>query len=220
VTSHEQGPQPGQQPFPPQGYHSPQPPKRHTARNVLLVLGLLFVVAAIVGAVVYADHRADLQAKEEAQRADAAAAEREAERRAEAERQRKAAVREAAQKVYTECVAEMTPLMDELGAIDAKLDVGQSVGEFGDAVADASVVYSRIDADELSAECVPVGVELESALNKYISVASTWDDCVYDYDCSTDSIQPQMQRKWAAASRQIEKAETALDNLEPGGGTA
>jgi hypothetical protein len=106
-------------------------------------------------------------------------------------------------------------LLDALSEVDARLDVGLSQSEFSDLVGDASVAYSRIEADELAADCLSPGAKLESALNKYSRAASEWDDCIWDDWCTMESIDSQLQRKWSDAAEAIDDAEDLLDDLDP-----
>jgi hypothetical protein len=203
--------------------YSPQPPssdggeptrRRGRGRKIaFIVVAVLAVIGVTGGVVVFLDHQAAVAQAERQARA---------ERRAEArerreERQQAAALRREAQATFDACVDETSALSDALATLDARLDVGLDIDEYSDLVGDASVAYNQMDVDAMGAACIgSVGVPLENAINKYIGVASTWDDCVWDDYCSMDDIEPDMQSKWASASRLIDRASDGVDDIDPG----
>lgn len=210
---------------PPEVPGTPAPGSARKHRGALIAVIVAVVLAAGGGgaAVAVINHRADVAAADRAEARRVAAVKAEQARLA-AERERKA--REAAelaakQKVYDSCVGELSGLMDALGVVDARLDVGLSQNEFSHLVGDASVAYSRIDIHALGkGVCLAAGAQLETALNSYSTVASKWNDCIYDYYCDMDSIDPMMQRNWSSASRNITRAKKLVDSLDPSNPTS
>lgn len=109
------------------------------------------------------------------------------------------------------CVEEMTPIVDALLEVDGRLDVGLSYDELSDYVGDVGVAYARINIGALSPTCLGgVAVQAENAYNSYTRSLRAWGDCIEDYACDTDGIDPKLQRIWAQASNQIERAQTGL----------
>jgi hypothetical protein len=83
-------------------------------------------------------------------------------------------------------------------------------------IGDASVAYDEIDVQSLQGTCLTAGAKLESAFNNYAATVSTWNDCIFDYDCDVDSdVLPGMQVKWAAASEAIDRATELVESLNP-----
>lgn len=210
-------------------YASPTSPRPRRRRTALVVgsLAVLMVVAAGAGTAMYAKHRSavEAEAKREAAIAVANAAAKsakEAEEKAKAEQEaRKAAARARQQASFDACTGQLHPLMNALSVVDARLDVGLSQSEFADYVGKASVAYSRIDIDALGkGACLSAGAKLEAALNSYIKVNSAWNDCIYDYYCDVDSIDPMMQEGWSAASRSIKRAKNDVASLDPDNATS
>lgn len=112
------------------------------------------------------------------------------------------------------CQAKFSKLIDSLQEVSSRLDVGLKQDEYSDYVGDAMVVYGRIDTDNLTEPClISVGIPLEKALRAYASAASVWNDCITDLECESDSIDPELQRKWTRASRQIADAKEGLELL-------
>jgi hypothetical protein len=58
------------------------------------------------------------------------------------------------------------------------------------------------------------GVPAENAFNEYIKANNAWDRFLQNFGCDVDSIEPELQRRWADASREIRQAEKALSRLE------
>lgn len=197
----------------PSGERAPRTPeKRGGGWKVLAAVIAVLLVTGGGAFALYLDHEREIAAAERAEQRQAEKEQREAEAAAEAAAE---AERAAEEQAYEECVSDLSPLMDALSEVDARLNVGLSQSEFSDLVGDASVAYSRIDADELSGECLSAGAKLETALNKYSRAASDWNDCIWDDWCTMDSIDPQLQRKWSDATDAIESAEGLLDELDP-----
>ena len=119
---------------------------------------------------------------------------------------------------YNTCLELVGPLLDELGELDSRLDIGLNYSEYGDLVADANVQYDRIDFDQLGDNigCLSdVGVPLEDALNFYTSAYRVWDDCIESPTCTNDSITRNLQRKWARAEGKVTAARDGLRDLRP-----
>lgn len=178
-------------------------------RRMWIVLAAALMVLLIGGGVaggLYLNHKRDV-----------AAAERAEERQREKEKQEAEAAQQAErQALYDACRSELSAFADDLAEVDARLDVGMSLNEYSDLVSDASVSYSRIDVDNLSGDCLTAGAKLESAFNQYSRAVDTWDDCVWDDWCDTDSIDPRLQRHWRKATDLISEAEGLVDDLDPG----
>lgn len=185
-----------------------------------LIAIIVAVVLALGGAgatVAVLDHRADVRAEKKAEAERLAAEEAEAERLA-AEKAREAAELAERQRAYDDCLDHLADFHDALDIVDARLNVGISQADLSDLVGDASVAYNRIDIDELGetgGSCLSAGAKLESAMIAYSASSSKWSDCIYDYGCDVDSIDPFLQAKWAAAGRDIDKAEQLMDRLDP-----
>ncbi len=201
-------------------YAAPVSPRR-SRKGLWATLVAIVVVLAISGAVaavLIVNHRADVAAQE---RRDEAARERAEEERLAAEAEAERAAEEAAEQVrvqgiYDNCVSQLGPLLNALNIVDARLDVGLSQQELSDLVGKVSVAYSKMDVPSLGKDdCLTAGANLESAFNQYVTTVSDWNDCIFDYGCDTDDIEPAMQAKWTAASNHIDKARRAMERLNP-----
>ena len=117
---------------------------------------------------------------------------------------------------YALCEEEFTPFLESLQELDARLNIGLSYDDYSERVGDVSVQYDRLDFDLVDPAClIGVGVPLENAFNRYVEAYNTWQACIEDINCSTDSITSKLQEKWSRATGAIENAEEALDTLRP-----
>jgi hypothetical protein len=110
---------------------------------------------------------------------------------------------------YTTCQDLVGPLLEALGELDSRLDIGLNYSEYGDKVADANVQYDRIDIDQLreNLDCLSgVAVPLEDALNFYSAAYRVWDNCFDRPSCTNEQITPNLQRKWARAAKKVDAA--------------
>lgn len=195
----------------------PEPVKRRRGIGFLIAVSaaILLICGSGVGVAVWLNERAGdraaaAEAERQAQAEERAAAEAEAERKA-----AEARALAAAQQTYDACAGQVQPLIDALSEVDARLDVGLNLDEYGDLVGNASVAYDRMDPSKLEPECIEVGVPLENALNKYIEASSKWNDCVWELSCEDAEQDRKLQPRWASAATYIERAKSRLGELEP-----
>ena len=109
------------------------------------------------------------------------------------------------------CETELRPLVDALGDLNSRLSVGLSFQDYSKNVGDVRVAYDQVTFDALSSDCTSkVGIPAENALNDYVRAYNTWNDCIGNVDCSTDSIDSQLQPEWAKATTRVDKAKANL----------
>lgn len=100
---------------------------------------------------------------------------------------------------------------DSMSALRDKLARGLSYDDYLREVQSVRSLYSEIEAGKLSAGCLLAsGGPAERAFNLYIDAANTWGDCLATVSCSTRSIEPRLQRKWALAAHQLTVARQGL----------
>lgn len=109
-----------------------------------------------------------------------------------------------------DCVANVGDFVDALFELDSRLDVGLTFSAYSERVGDAKVAYDRIDINALDGDCLALAVEAESAYNAYVVAYNTWNDCISDIDCDTDSITPDLQKEWAEASTLLDEVKDAM----------
>ena len=186
--------------------------KASSRKAASLLRSLVSLLAAVLLVLSVVACGQDEEAERAAAQARAEQQERDRKRRA-LEKQ----AREAEEKAST-CRQEMGDLVDALGELDSRLNVGLNYDEYTDHVGDLRVEYDRVDfggSDPEQLDCLTaVGLPAEQAMNEYAKAAGTWDECFDDIDCDNDSIQPELQRRWSTASRRADKAERGLEKME------
>jgi hypothetical protein len=113
----------------------------------------------------------------------------------------------------TACENEIGDLLDSVGELDSRLDVGLTYTDYSSKVADVNVAYDRVDPSGLTGACLNAAAHAENALNNYISAQQKWDGCIEDTYCDTDSITPGLQALWSKATAQDEKAKAAMERV-------
>jgi hypothetical protein len=119
-----------------------------------------------------------------------------------------------AQALQAECEAALGGLLDTLHEIDSRLGVGIQVEDYTQRVGDARVEYDQVPFRQTDQDCVlEVGVPAEDAINLYIQAGNIWNNCIQNFGCSLDEVEPKMQRKWSQATRELREADQALRAL-------
>ena len=116
------------------------------------------------------------------------------------------------------CQRHAGDLVDALGDLNSRLNIGLSYNEYGDRVADVRVAYDDVgfaDAEAVDLDCISgVGLPAEKALNTYASAYRTWNKCFESSSCANDDITPLLQKRWAKATIQVEQAKSGMTLLK------
>ncbi len=105
----------------------------------------------------------------------------------------------------------LRPFVGSMAKLRDDLARGLSYDEYLGEVQGVRSLYARIDAEKLSAGCLLAGGgPAERALNLYIDATNTWGDCLATVSCSTRTVEPKLQRKWALAARRLATAQRGL----------
>jgi hypothetical protein len=136
----------------------------------------------------------------------------EAEKRAEAARNQQAL--DAAARA--QCQSQTGALVSAEADLEGRLSgAGLTESDYLTRVGNISAAYGQVPVKQESASCVTkVGVPAEAAMNAYVSAANTWNDCMTDFNCSQDSIDPQLQAQWTKASIQLQRAKSGLNQVQ------
>jgi len=126
--------------------------------------------------------------------------------------ERKVAAAEAAVE-YASCNGQVGRLISRLEDLSSRLDVGLNFSDYSSKVGDVSVAYHRIDFKGMDFQCLAAGVPAEAALNAYDAAYNKWNACISNFSCSTHSIKPFLQEKWAVAAVKTESARGLLKRV-------
>jgi hypothetical protein len=110
------------------------------------------------------------------------------------------------------CRRQLGGFLGSLSSLRRGLVRGLSYDQYLHGVKAIRPAYAGIDAKRLPAGCLlAVGGPAERAFDLYIDAANTWGDCLSTVTCSTRTIEPKLQHRWALASRQLALAGRGLD---------
>jgi hypothetical protein len=109
-----------------------------------------------------------------------------------------------AQVAYSACSSQIGHFVSALDDLNSRLDVGLTFSDYSTHVGNVRVAYDNVTWSAVPrGGCLSAGVNGENALNDYAASYNTWNNCISDINCSTDTVKPQLQAKWALASTQI-----------------
>ena len=104
------------------------------------------------------------------------------------------------------CSSKIGPLMTTIGDLNSRLDVGLTFSSYSDRVGSVRVAYDRIPPYSLTGPCLSAANAAAAAYNQYLDAYNIWNNCISSLSCTTNSVTPQLQTYWAAASTKVEKA--------------
>jgi hypothetical protein len=105
------------------------------------------------------------------------------------------------------CPAQVRAFAKSLDGMRHQLAIGLSYDQYAGRVKSLRRGYDDIPIDHLTIGCLrTTGTPAEAALNKYIDAANAWGQCLADSSCTTEAIEPVLQRKWRVASHSLSEA--------------
>lgn len=115
------------------------------------------------------------------------------------------------------CRRQLRGFFGSLARLRDDLARGLSYEDYLPRVKGTRTVYARTRTGKLTAPCLLASAgPSERAFNLYIDAANAWGDCLASVSCSTHSIEPKLQRKWAFASHHLAVAEKGLRAVSRG----
>ena len=109
------------------------------------------------------------------------------------------------------CAKAVGPFVDGLKAMNSRLDIGMTYADYGTQLGAVKAAYDDVKWSDLDDDCTKgIGVDAEDAMNHYIKAYGTWRDCIETTGCDNDSIKPDLQAEWSAASTLIDKVRGRL----------
>lgn len=125
---------------------------------------------------------------------------------------------------FTNCANLSKALDTKLNDVNSQLSVGMPFPEYSKAVGQTRVAYDRMfktlgTPTEGQRACLTrVLVPLEGAMNSYATAYNVWNDCINDDVCTMEGdTLKKAQGSWTRATRQIDRADTALAAMNPAG---
>jgi hypothetical protein len=112
------------------------------------------------------------------------------------------------------CQAQLGSFVGSMDGLRRRLAVGVTYDQYVAEVRGIRSTYGEIPTRKLQIDCLTlVATPGEKAFNRYIEGANDWGECVSELGCSTESIEPVLQRRWRIASHFLSEAQDGLDAL-------
>src|SRR5690606_22817410 len=86
-------------------------------------------------------------------------------------------------------------------------------GEHNRRVQRISLAYNRLDLDDFDFDCLDEALHGEKAFNQYNKADDVWNECIVDFGCDIDGIDPQLQRHWTTASREVHQLNNGIESI-------
>jgi hypothetical protein len=109
------------------------------------------------------------------------------------------------------CRAQLRGFVGSLDALRELLATGLDYASYLREVRGVRAEHAAIRAAKLAIGClIASGTPAERAFNQYIDAANAWGECLTKASCEIESIEPELQRRWARAGDLISAAQRGL----------
>jgi hypothetical protein len=114
------------------------------------------------------------------------------------------------------CQSQLGSFVAAMDSLRRRLAVGLTYDQYVSEVRGIRSIYRKIPTDRVEIDCLSgVGTPGEKAFNGYIEAANDWGDCVSEAGCSSETVEPVLQRRWRTASGFLSEADEALNAAAP-----
>jgi hypothetical protein len=114
------------------------------------------------------------------------------------------------------CQGHVGSFVAAMDSLRRRLAVGVTYDQYVAEVQGVRSIYRRIPADRVEIDCLDgVGTPGEKAFNRYIEAANDWGQCVSEAGCSSETVEPVLQRRWRVASHFLSEATEGLSAGAP-----
>jgi hypothetical protein len=114
------------------------------------------------------------------------------------------------------CQGELGSFVASMDSLRRRLAVGVTFDQYLAEVRGIRSTYRKIPIERVEINCLDaVGTLAEKAFNRYIEAANSWGDCVSEAGCSSETVEPVLQRRWRIASHFLGEADAGLNASAP-----
>ncbi|MGN6201978.1 MAG: hypothetical protein ACTHNY_06185 [Solirubrobacterales bacterium] len=114
------------------------------------------------------------------------------------------------------CQSQLGSFVASMDSLRRRLAVGVTFDQYLAEVRGIRSTYRKIPIDRVEIDCLDgVGTPAERAFNRYIQAANAWGTCVSEAGCSSETVEPVLQRHWRIASHFLSAADEGLDAIAP-----
>jgi hypothetical protein len=114
------------------------------------------------------------------------------------------------------CQIQLGSFVASMDSLRRRLAVGVTYDQYVAEVRGIRSTYKKIPIERVKIDCLAaVGTPAEKAFNRYIRAADDWGECVSEAGCSSETVEPVLQRGWRIASHFLSAADEGLSASAP-----
>lgn len=114
------------------------------------------------------------------------------------------------------CQGQLGSFVASMDSLRRRLAVGVTYDQYVAEVRGIRSTYKKIPTRQVEIDCLgAVGTPAETAFNRYIEAANDWGECVSEAGCSSETVEPVLQRGWRIASHLLSEADEGLEASAP-----
>jgi hypothetical protein len=114
------------------------------------------------------------------------------------------------------CQSQLGGFVGSMDSLRRRLAVGVTYDQYVAEVRGIRSTYKKIPIERVEIDCLAaVGTPAERAFNRYIEAANDWGECVSEAGCSSETVEPVLQRGWRTASHFLGEADQGLNADAP-----
>jgi hypothetical protein len=114
------------------------------------------------------------------------------------------------------CQGQLGSFVASMDSLRRRLAVGVTFDQYLAEVRGIHSTYRKIPTERVEIDCLDaVGTPAEKTFNRYIEAANEWGECVSEAGCSSETVEPVLQRRWRIASHFLSEADAGLDASAP-----
>jgi hypothetical protein len=114
------------------------------------------------------------------------------------------------------CQIQLGSFVASMDSLRRRLAVGLTYDQYVAEVRGIRSTYRKIPIDGVEIDCLAaVGTSAEKAFNRYIEAANDWGECVSEAGCSSETVEPVLQRGWRIGSHFLSAADEGLNASAP-----
>jgi hypothetical protein len=114
------------------------------------------------------------------------------------------------------CQSQLGSFVASMDSLRRRLAVGVTYDQYAAEVRGIRSTYLGIPVDRVEIDCLDaVATPAERAFNRYVEAANDWGECVSEAGCSSETVEPVLQRRWRTASHFLSEADAGLEATAP-----
>jgi hypothetical protein len=114
------------------------------------------------------------------------------------------------------CQIQLGSFVASMDSLRRRLAVGLTYDQYVAEVRGIRSTYEKIPIERVEIDCLAaVGTPGEQAFNRYIGAANDWGECVSEAGCSSETVEPVLQRGWRVGSHFLSAADEGLSASAP-----